>query len=73
MWHTFQDGCSYPNDFVSDTVPEKRPAFGCPELRKSCHAYDFSIQDRIVFNVTDASPDRKDPTDNFMDYVVCFL
>ncbi|KAJ3061471.1 hypothetical protein HK102_009103, partial [Quaeritorhiza haematococci] len=43
LWHTFQNGCSYPNDFVTDTPPQIMPSSGCPLGRKSCNITDFSV------------------------------
>ncbi|KAJ3090856.1 hypothetical protein HK102_002457 [Quaeritorhiza haematococci] len=67
LFHTFQGGCSYPNDGITDTVPQKTSTQGCPTGRKSCTRDDFPrdqqhIFDRADFNVT------QDPIHNFMDY-----
>jgi hypothetical protein len=54
LLHTFQGGCSSPNDLIPDTPQESAPNFGCPAVGTvdSCPA--------------DAGAD---PVDNFMDYV----
>jgi hypothetical protein len=36
LQHTFQGGCSEPNDGFADTPAEADPAFGCPTGRNSC-------------------------------------
>lgn len=51
--HTFEGGCTKPNDFVADTAMERSPAFGCPVGRDTC------LSTRIP---------EVDPILNFMDY-----
>lgn len=36
LFHTFQNGCAFPGDYVADTPYERFEATGCPEGRNSC-------------------------------------
>jgi Pregnancy-associated plasma protein-A len=55
LYHTFQGGCTSPNDGVADTPLERSPFFGCPgsKTRDTCKG---------------ASGSGVDPIENFMDY-----
>lgn len=69
LYHTFQDGCSEPNDEVGDTPQEADPAYGCPADQDSCPAnsgldpienyMDYS-DDSCMIEFTDGQKSRMD-------------
>ncbi|RCV53274.1 zinc metalloprotease [Marinitenerispora sediminis] len=36
LFHTFQNGCAHPSDYVDDTPYERQQSAGCPEDRDTC-------------------------------------
>lgn len=67
LYHTFQGGCTSPNDSVADTPQESGPGFGCPTGRDSCatdpgtdpvdNFMDYS-DDSCMFKFTNGQVDR---------------
>ncbi|KAJ3112535.1 hypothetical protein HDU96_004475 [Phlyctochytrium bullatum] len=54
LLHTFQGGCSFPNDFVTDTPPEAFAAIGCPAVgRKTCQGQQGVDAVRNIMNYVD--------------------
>lgn len=54
LFHTFQNGCSAPGDYVDDTPYEREPARGCPTERDTCP--DREGQDPVT-NIMNYSDD----------------
>ncbi|KAJ3060484.1 hypothetical protein HK102_009475 [Quaeritorhiza haematococci] len=67
LWHTFQGGCSYPNDFVQDTVPQRSPSAGCPVQQKTCQRELFPEDQQQIWDESDAGV-PEDPIHNYMNY-----
>lgn len=59
LYHTFQGGCSWPNDFVADTIPQAGPTFGCPKPQTTCSMEKFHRSDKfswsMVSHLTDSN------------------
>ena len=67
LFHTFDNGCEAPGDFVDDTAYEASPAFRCPEGRDSCpdkegldpiHNFMDYTQDSCMNHFTDGQAER---------------
>ncbi|KAJ3090855.1 hypothetical protein HK102_002456 [Quaeritorhiza haematococci] len=67
LFHTFTGGCSYPNDGITDTVPQKNSTEGCPIGQKTCTRDDFPRDQQHIFERADLNV-TQDPIHNFMDY-----
>ncbi|KAJ3085411.1 hypothetical protein HK102_014198 [Quaeritorhiza haematococci] len=71
LWHPFEKGCSYPNDFVEDTPPQAKPSVGCPNNNVNfCSVDKFKPEEQETFRLEEAAnPDRnKNVYKNLMDY-----
>lgn len=67
LYHTFNDGCAFPNDFVADTRPQAQETIGCPINIKTCSRDDFDTLDKVRYDEINALKPF-DMTENFMDY-----
>ncbi|MEV0348155.1 zinc metalloprotease [Nonomuraea sp. NPDC050680] len=60
LFHTFENGCAYPGDGITDTPPEARPTEGCPDSKETCaergldpiHNYMDYAHDRCMWEFT---------------------
>jgi len=65
LYHTFTGSCSWPNDYISDTIPQKWPSSGCPKPSTTCSAEDFQRSDKFSWSLVQT---QTDSSSNFMDY-----
>ncbi|MBL9000956.1 MAG: zinc metalloprotease [Phycisphaerae bacterium] len=54
LYHTFEGGCSEPNDEVEDTPPEAGPRHGCPGQTDSCPLPGEDNNENYMSYVNDA-------------------
>ncbi|MFC7326943.1 zinc metalloprotease [Marinactinospora rubrisoli] len=53
LFHTFQNGCSHPSDYVDDTPYERQQSAGCPEGRDTCPSRPGEDPVRNFMNYSD--------------------
>ncbi|KAF2806975.1 uncharacterized protein BDZ99DRAFT_393757 [Mytilinidion resinicola] len=63
LYHTFQGGCSEPNDYVEDTPQQAQPSY-------SHETITGNVESCPVIDTCPANPGN-DPVWNFMDYTDC--
>lgn len=68
LYHTFTESCSYPNDFVLDTLPQKESTNGCPLRETGCSVSDFNDKDLKLFLEGNDRREKNEASFNFMDY-----
>ncbi|GAA3752518.1 hypothetical protein HDA32_004538 [Spinactinospora alkalitolerans] len=67
LFHTFQNGCEEPGDYVDDTPYEREQSSGCPEGRDTCterpgedpiHNFMNYSDDKCLFEFTEGQAER---------------
>lgn len=48
LLHTFEGGCTYPNDYVEDTPPVDKPYMGCPSI--NCENNPINAENFMDYN-----------------------
>jgi len=66
LYHVFQGGCNFHNDFVADTKPTRKPSWGCPAPESAqCVIDDFERVDKFSWSLV---THMNDTSNNVMNY-----